>query len=125
MGYDIHITRKALWFEDDGPAIGFDEWKNLVLSDPEMRLDGFAEALTTQGAKVRIESEGMSVWTAYSKHGRGGNMACFDLKAGNIDVKNPDKEILTKMHQIALKLDAKVQGDEGEFYDAKGDRMRE
>jgi hypothetical protein len=122
MGYDIHITRKAQWADSEGPIISLDEWKALVMQDAEMRLDGFAEATTTQGEKIRIESEGLSVWTAYSGHGYGGNMAWFSYnKTGNITVKNPDKEIRIKIHQIALKLGAIVQGDEDEIYNAKGD----
>jgi hypothetical protein len=35
-------------------------------------------------------------------------------------VKNPDLEILRKMHSIARHLSAKVQGDEGETYDHDG-----
>jgi len=40
---------------------------------------------------------------------------------GCISVKNPDEEILRKMHQIASQLDARVLGDEGEEYDAHGE----
>jgi hypothetical protein len=35
-------------------------------------------------------------------------------------VKNPDPEILRKMWSLAQRLDAMVQGDEGEQYDASG-----
>ncbi|WP_157197703.1 MULTISPECIES: hypothetical protein [Methylomonas] len=43
MGYEVHITRKAEWFEEEGPEITIEEWKNYVVSDPEMRpkRDGF------------------------------------------------------------------------------------
>jgi len=103
MGYDLHITRKVLWHAD-GPAISLDEWKALVMNDPEMRFG--------------TESEG--IWTSYSKDGR--RIAGFHLSpTGNIVVKNPDQEIRIKMYQIAQKLGAKVQGDESELYDAKGD----
>ncbi len=43
MGYDVHITRKAEW-SDDESAITLGEWLSVVDADPEMRLDGFAEA---------------------------------------------------------------------------------
>jgi hypothetical protein len=89
MGYDLHITRKACWVDDDGPTITLDEWKALVMSDPEMSLDGFHVGV-----------------------------------AGDIVVKNPDKEIRVKMYQIAQKLGAKVQGDERELYDIKGNVVR-
>jgi len=36
---------------------------------------------------------------------------------GNLSIKNPDEECLAKMRQIAARLQARVQGDDGEFYD--------
>jgi hypothetical protein len=35
---------------------------------------------------------------------------------GYIDVKNPNEDILHKMHQIACRLNARVRGEEGEEY---------
>jgi hypothetical protein len=116
MGYELHITRRANWFDDDGPSIDLDEWLLFLRSDPEMRLDGYAEATTTAGETIRYESRGLAVWTAYSGHGRDGNMAWFDWRSGVLSVKNPDDEIVGKMCKIAQSLDARVQGDEGEEY---------
>ena len=120
MGYEVHITRKAEWLEQGGPEITIEEWKNYVVSDPEMRLDGFAEATIYDGNTLRVESPGLSVWTAYSKHEEAGNMAWFDHYKDRITIKNPDDEILIKMHKIASALEAKVQGDDGEIYDSNG-----
>lgn len=119
MGYDIHITRKSEWFDEEGDEITLEEWCEFVNSSPDMRLDGFAEAVTP-GGTLRVESEGLSVWTGYSGHEQDGNMAWFDYFEGNIKVKNPDKEILRKMYQIAQTLNAKVQGDECEVYGEDG-----
>lgn len=119
-GYDLHITRKKSWSDEKGPAITLREWKVLVAADPEMRLDGYAEAETKSGEKLRLESEGLAVWVKYPGHGKDGNMAWFDWRRGSIAVKNPDKEIRRKMYQIAKKLGAKVQGDEDEVYDQNG-----
>ncbi len=120
MGYDVHITRKENWFDEEGPSISLEEWISLVGADPGMLLEGFAEAATPSGEKIRVESEGLSVWTAYSGHGKDGNMAWFDLRAGCVVVKNPDEEILKKMYEIARRLGAKVQGDDGEVYGSDG-----
>ena len=118
MGYDIHITRQENWFdEDDNRNISIDEWKALVTSDPEMRLDNFAEVTTPPGDTLRVENDGLSVWTKYSGDGLKGNHAWFDYRKGTIVVKNPDDEILNKMLDIANKLKAKVQGDESEIYE--------
>lgn len=67
---------------------------------------------------LRLENEGLSVWTAYSRHSENG-MAWFSFHEGNVVVKNPDPEILQKMRLLAQALSAKVQGDDGEFYDGR------
>ncbi len=123
MGYGVHITKKKYWFDEEGPTISLQEWLSVVKNDPEMRHDGYAEAETGEGNALRITSEGLSVWLAYSGHGKDGNMAWFDFREGNIAVKNPDTEILRKMHLLAQALSAKVQGDEGEEYDASGNQF--
>jgi hypothetical protein len=86
MGYDLHITRKENWHDEDGPAISFEEWRRLASDDPEMD-------------RMHLDS------------------------SGNIVAKNPHTRIVIKMHQLAQKLGAKVQGDEGELYDANGGQV--
>jgi hypothetical protein len=95
--------------------VSLEEWLAYVASDSEMRLDNYAQ-VEVDGHVLRHESEGIAVWTAYSGHGVGGNLAWFHYSDGNVDVKNPDREILGKMLQIAGQLGAKVQGDEDEVY---------
>jgi len=119
MGYDVHITRKNDWLDDDGEEISISEWKNYISSDPEMRLDGYAEAITPNGT-LRVESEGMAVWLNWSKHEKDGGMAWMDHSGGNVISTNPDDEVLKKMFEISLILNAKVQGEECEVYDADG-----
>ena len=124
MGYDVHITRKAEWFSEEGAEISLEEWKRYVESDPEMRLDNFAEAETPNGV-LRVESEGISAWIGYSGHEVNGNKAWFYYFEGNVKVKNPDEEILKKMFSIAQSLNAKVQGDECEIYYENGQLNRQ
>ena len=52
-------------------------------------------------------------------------MAWFSHSQGDVVVKNPDREILRKMWLVAGAFNAKVQGDDGEIYDANGDVIRE
>jgi hypothetical protein len=101
--------------------ISFGEWTQILEDDKEMRLDGFAEATTTNGDRIRVESQGLSVWTQYSGNGLNGNYAWFDYSQGKIVCKNPDDEIINKMLDIADRLNAKVQGDEGEIYERSPD----
>jgi len=118
MGYDIYITRKDNWFDDDPEKeISLAEWCEYVSNDPEMRLDNFAETELPDGKVFRIENEGICVWESYSLDGIEQNHAWFSYFKGNIFVKNPDQEIINKMVDIAHSLAAKVQGDEGEVYD--------
>jgi membrane protease YdiL (CAAX protease family) len=118
MGYDVHITRKANWFDEEADAaITLQEWKEYVAADPEMRLDDYAEAPLPTGGFIWTVSEGLCVWTAYSGNGQNGNYAWFAWHEDRIVVKNPDSEILDKMKRIAEVLAARVQGDEGEYYD--------
>ncbi|QWT21901.1 hypothetical protein KPL74_07810 [Bacillus sp. NP157] len=121
MGYDVHITRKKDWFDEQGPEISLDEWKDYVASDPEMRLDGVAEATVGGGHVLRVEQDGLAVWTGFAGHGVNGNMAWFSPAAGGIVVKNPDVQILQKMFAVAQALGAQVVGDEGEQYGLDGD----
>lgn len=124
MGYELHITRREFWAdEDNGSPIALDEWKAYIATDPELRHDGYAEATTNTGETVRIEVDGIAVWTAYSKSGIDGNCAWIYHSGDCIVAKNPDKEIIGKLHRIAQDLDARVQGDDGEFYAEDGTRI--
>lgn len=118
MGYDVHITRKNDWLDDE-PQISADEWAAYVASDPSMRMDGYAE-MSSGGQTLRYENAGLAVWVEYSGHEPNGNKAWFDLRKGDVIVKNPDAEMLKKMWRVAQALGAKVQGDDRETYAADG-----
>ena len=119
MGYDVHITRKQHWAdEEDNATISLAEWLAYVATDPEMRLDDHAEApVGDTDTTFGVESEGLSVWLPYSKNGRAGNYAWFSHEDDRVTVKNPDEEILGKMLAVAHALGARVQGDDNEYYD--------
>jgi hypothetical protein len=117
MGYDLHITRKENWSDDDDSAeISLQEWQSYVQSDGEMEMESTAAGMTRNDEVVEFESEGLAFWRNYSRHGIDGNKAWFLFHNGEIVVKNPDVEIRNKMIAIATSLKAKVQGDEGEIY---------
>jgi hypothetical protein len=118
VGYDVHITRAAEWTDADADPITLEEWIAYVRSDEEMRLDGFAEASTTGGDVIRVESPGLAVWTAWTSVPDDDGLAWFDHRGGRIVVKSPDESILMKMCAIADRLGAHVQGDDGEPYTA-------
>jgi ribonuclease HI len=93
MGYDFHITRREDWY-DKGDDISTDEWLSYVESDPELSID-------------ETNGEYFANWK---------DDDWLDWRRGEIYTKNPRKKLVEKMIQIANRLSAKVQGDEGEVY---------
>ena len=122
MGYDLHITRRAEWSEK-GHDIGFDEWRVYVDADPEMHLDGFAEAKATNGETIRVSDPGIASWTGPSNRTAG--IRCwFSWTRGRIDVRySSDKLVFAKTWAISRHFKARVQGDEGEFYGEDGEPL--
>ena len=96
MGYDLHITRKANWSDDEGDSITPEEWLAILDSDAELSRATDTGDDTLAGA-----------W-------KGDSLFWFDN--GEITCKNPDEPIIRKMVQIAQRLGANVQGDDGERY---------
>jgi len=116
MGYQLHITRAQDWHKSSLDPISLNEWVAFVSSDSEMRFDQCATATTPVGNTLQYQSEGLAVWDSYSGNGKNGNFAWFDFQNGEVVVKNPDEEIIAKMCRVAQTLNARVQGDDGEFY---------
>lgn len=126
MGYDIHICRGGDVDDEPGLRIALQEWLDYVASDSEMRLDNVAVAPLGEGeGELRYENEGLAVWTAFSGHDVAGNQAWFDFRNGRIVVKNAPQEIRAKMFRVSAALNARVVGDEGEYYGADGNESGE
>ena len=111
MGYDLHITRKSEW-GDEGQDISLSEWKVVVGEDPSLRITGEVNAITCSGEHISYKSENLALWSGHPS----GVAIPFDFRGGQIVVKSPDGPILKKMLSLAERLQAKVQGDEGEVY---------
>ncbi len=123
MGYNVYITRQKHWADSEASNfITLEEWAAVVSSDPEMRLDNYAETVSNNGEIIRIEREGLTVWTGFPDDGIDGNHAWFDFFNGNIVVKNPTDEIIEKMISLASLLKAEVVGDDGGYYLWKEER---
>ncbi len=112
MGYDVHITRAADWLDSELSPITLGEWKEYVESDPEMVMEGFADAPLPNGHFLRYENEGLARWIAHPTS----TTAWFDHRGGQIIVKNPDDLMIAKMGSIASAFGARVEGDDGEEY---------
>jgi hypothetical protein len=99
MGYDIHITRAENWAENISFEITAQEWLEIIKGDPE--LIPFPE-----------NGEYFVIWRGANKYPD----TWFNWNQGNIFTKYPDKATFMKLYQIAQKLNAQVQGDDGEIY---------
>lgn len=96
MGYDLHITRAVDWTANEGNQIVVQEWMALANEDDELKAD------PANGP--------------YAVRYRSG--AWFDWFEGNVFTTDPDRATVAKMLAIAARLDAIVQGDDGEVYDS-------
>lgn len=86
--------------ESEQHPITADEWLAVVAADPELRID---------------EANGpyFAVWAGTCSYPEGG---WFSWEDGCVTTKHPDRAVLNKMLQLAAKLGAVVQGDDGEVY---------
>ena len=98
-GYNLHVTRKVHWANDVGPKISFKEWKEHVSADRDILRD---QNNSEFDFVVTLPNETFPVW--------------YNTRTNEIYTKNPSKNAIRKLIEIAEKLKAKVQGDEGEFY---------
>ena len=112
MGYELHITRGDDWSRRDKPEISLDEWQDFVAGRSDFELTGVAEATNPETDEViRIEQPGIAIWRRES------GPVWFSWWRGSIAVKSPDPDTIAEMVRIASSLNARVQGDDGEWYD--------
>jgi hypothetical protein len=100
MGYEVHITRADDWTSNEDCAIEPSEWLDVIERDESLRLAGY-------------NGPYFALWDGDSDD----REAWLDLVDGNITTKSPSEALLQKMLEIADRLDARVQGDDGELYD--------
>jgi len=116
MGYKIHIIRKNNWedFEEESDITLADWLTHIPLDEELILMDGYKHVF---GGKEHItHSPGFCEWDGHPTL-KEGNRPWFDYGYGSISTKNPDDHTIRKMLQIADALEARVQGDDGEFYD--------
>jgi hypothetical protein len=99
MGYNLHITRKKNYYDEEGDWISQEEWVAYINSDPELNI-------------VPENGPYFAQWNGKSEYPD----PWFDWFDGCIETKSPDKPIIEKMISIAKYFNAKVQGDDLEIY---------
>ena len=121
MGYYVAILRSNDPETASENPISREEWLACARADPEMRILPAGSTPKPHNPNFRIRNEGDEVWwTGLPKVNPEGVVWFSYVKTGYIEVKNPNEEILHKMHQIARALNARVQGEEGEEYGESG-----
>ena len=98
MGYDLHITRKEFWADEDGPSISTEEWNGYVESDKDIEND--AQNGEYDFLYINHPVEPIPLW----------------WYGGEVYTKNPDKDTVKKLIEIAQSLGARVLGDDNESY---------
>jgi hypothetical protein len=125
MGYDLHITRKEHWADHEEELnIRPEEWSYYLQSDPEMRYEGDYE-INFKNGKFNTKDKTLATWSANPTDAANGDeVVLFYLYEGEISVKNSDQATISKMVEIAVHLNARVQGDDGEFYSRESDSIK-
>ncbi len=103
MGYKLHITRGENW-SDHEPRIAREEWERVVAEDLDLKL--YDETQRGEPDPVyRLEIPDLD------------HAFYYEPVTGTIDVgRGYFEDVLPKVLEIAAKLGAVVQGDEGEYY---------
>jgi alpha-amylase/alpha-mannosidase (GH57 family) len=109
MSYTLHITRKKDW-TDSQPIIEEKEWLRVVAEDKELKMSGE----NTVSFKDVDKPIPLVLWT--DPNAERVRVVGMYLYHGDIHINHGEKSIFEKLKQIAQKLNAKVQGDEGEVY---------
>lgn len=119
MGYDLHITRREHWSDDEqrGVDIALDEWLKYIDNEPDLELSD-AYRIKVPGSETESQvAPGYCEWTNHPL----GERPWFDYSDGSISTKNPDDDTIKKMLSIAKTFHGKVQGDDGEIYSISPD----
>lgn len=98
MAYQLHVSRAGFFAENAGQQIGIDEWLAAVQSDPALTLDQGADDHAALLSSEAADAERI-VWDD-------GNLVC----------SYPSEAAYAKLLELAQRLDAQLQGDDGERY---------
>lgn len=100
LGYDLHITRRNFWADDDGQAITLEEWLVYVALDVDIEADP-----QNPGPENYVIASHPDRWPLR-----------WHRRRGEVYTKNPDDLVVAKLVQIARALNARVLGDDDEIY---------
>ena len=98
-GYDIHITQKEYWADENKICINKEALSKYLKTDLSIQVDNNNSA---SSYLVNINKNQYPMW--------------IDSAGCDLVAKDPNTDFLNKLIEIAKALGAKVQGDEGEIY---------
>ena len=114
MAYDIHISKTKEWFESEKLPISSNELLIIINSDPELVNDtnDIKSTNPKTGEIIQINTR-----LSFKYINKTINQEYwFHLIGDRIRFKHTDEIHIKKAKEIAGKLKAFVQGDEGEYY---------
>ncbi|WP_156374671.1 hypothetical protein [Pseudorhodoferax sp. Leaf274] len=98
MGYDIHLTRREHWFDENEPEISLQQWLEYVATDSEIQPD--PENPDPENFVVTLDGVVWPLW----------------WDRGEVTTKNPHERVIIKLVKVAQVLKARVLGDDDEIY---------
>ena len=112
MSYGYHITRKADWSDETGPAIQGDEW--LQVAATIENLHPVSAIGLTPETSLKLPPAWLSHgWFGHPEH-LGSAGPVFKLTTGSLDFGGDDPATMSFALGLAERLGARVVGDEGE-----------
>lgn len=103
MGYTLHISR------DHEDPILFEEVEKIVKEDPGFRIEDKMEAQSPSGDTITI----MGTFIIWEKDGE---EMYLSFRRGRINTNYTNDEDIERLKHLAVKLNARVTGDDGEEY---------
>lgn len=117
MRYEVFITRRANW-ADTGSDITLTEWLSYLSIDKSLQRDALFDSARNKENDAP-ENPTHVIWSDWPGHSDG-KEARFRLEDGNVVASESDEDVRKKLFIMAHVLEARVQGIEGEVYDANG-----
>lgn len=103
LAYVLHIN----WIDSEDDPITLGELQEYFSNKKDFE---YSDGTSITGPVTISISGDFFVWA------NGSQKVPFLYKKGRLNVARPDDDTLDKMVEIAADLQAKVQGDEGEYY---------
>lgn len=117
MGYELHIVRQNDWNDvEEASNISLEEWIKYAKTDKEILLTNDSTSDPKSRSLSTDEGPGFVYWIGHPTL-KNTDKPWFDYWRGSISTKYPDDATIKKMIQIAFALNARVQGDDLEYYD--------